>query len=131
MQSGLYQPTCRLDLNSWRHLVILRHRSKQVSANGGNRRKAMVRCAKIFWYRRFALHLRVPWLTAAGRQGWTYKRQAKQMKPYILVLLIAAIAALADLLGRHEATSGSNRPVPSAFSTIRRIRRSHAERTAP
>src|SRR5262249_29551870 len=28
MQSGLYQPTCRLDLNSWRHLVIRRPSTK-------------------------------------------------------------------------------------------------------
>jgi hypothetical protein len=27
-QSGLYQPTCRLDLNSWRHLVIRRPSTK-------------------------------------------------------------------------------------------------------
>jgi hypothetical protein len=37
------------------------------------------------------------------------------MKPYILVLVIAAIAALADLVRRHEATGRSSRPASSAF----------------
>jgi len=48
--------------------------------------------------------------------------QAQRMKPYVLVLVIAAIAALADLGRRHEATSQSNRRAPSAFPTIQSIR---------
>jgi hypothetical protein len=53
------------------------------------------------------------------------------MKPYILVLVIAAITALADLVRRREATSQSSRPAPSAFPAIRSIRRSRAERSVP
>jgi hypothetical protein len=49
------------------------------------------------------------------------------MKPNILVLVIATIAALADLVRRHEATSQSNRPAPSAFPAIHSIRRSRSE----
>ena len=35
MQSGLYQPTCRLDLNSWRHLVIRRPSTKNCCPSPG------------------------------------------------------------------------------------------------
>jgi hypothetical protein len=37
------------------------------------------------------------------------------MNPYMLVSVIAALAALADLVRRHEATSQGNGPALSAF----------------
>jgi hypothetical protein len=37
------------------------------------------------------------------------------MNPYMLVSVIAALAALGDLVRRHEATSQGNGPALSAF----------------
>jgi hypothetical protein len=58
----------------------------------------------------------------------TYNPRARRMKPYMLVLIIAAITALADLVKRHEASS--DRPGPSALPNNRSIRQSIVERTA-